>query len=175
MNKTSLIVFNFSVFLIMLWICIALQTSLLPLMLGPRVTIQMALVLITYVCLSREPMEALLFTVISTFSLGLFSTMLESIAIFTGIFLFLALRTLKSLAYSPTPVYFVWTSLAAIFSFHFISWITIAIFDYNAPSPRPLHWLLELLVTALFIRLLYMFFIWVDKRTKRLADPEFLL
>jgi hypothetical protein len=172
MNRTSWIVTNFAIFLILLLLAAAFQSSLLHWLIGWRATIQIVLVIFTYICLYRAPTEALVFTVLAFFGAGLLSNMLESLAIFSAICVFLALRTVRARVYSSNPVHFTWTALGAIFGFHFISWLTAEVFEPNPPRAMVIDWILEVLLTALFVRLFYASFIWLDRKTKRLTITE---
>lgn len=97
--------------------------------------------------------------------------MLTSLNVFNGLCLFVLIQMLRTRVYSPGPVYFTWTALAAVFGFHLISWLT-SLFEVRPVTPRPLDWLLEVLLTSLFVRVVYTFSLWVDKKTKRLSLSE---
>jgi len=150
----------------------SVQSSLLHWLIGWRATIQVVIVIFTYICLYRSPTEALLFSIVAFFSIGLMSNMLQSVSVFSAICMFLALRTVRTRIYSSSPVHFTWTALGAIFGFHLISWLTAEIFETNPPHAHVLDWVLEVLITSLFVRLLYVIFIWLDRQTKRLTIIE---
>ncbi len=159
-------------FLGLLLIAASVQSSLLHWLLGWRATIQIVLVIFTYICLYRNPPEALLFTFIAFYSIGLMSNILQSVSIFAAVCVFFMLRTIRTRIYSSSPVHFTWSALASVFSFHIISWLTAEIFEPNPPRAHVLDWILEILLTSLFVRLLYVIFIWLDRRTNRLTITE---
>jgi hypothetical protein len=171
MNKPSQIIFNFIVFFFLLLTAIVLQTSLFHWIITWRSTIQIALVLMTYICLYRGPLEALLFTLLGSYCLGLTSTMLQSVSIFSGMCMFIATQVVKNQIYSSSPVQFTWVALSNIFFFHVVSWVVSSIFE-GPPQLRPLDWILEILITALFTKILFAFFIFVDQKTKRIEVSE---
>lgn len=172
MNRPSQIVLNFFVFLSLFLLAASLQTSLFHWLIGEHATIQIALAIVTYICLYRNPPEALLFTILACYMMGLLTTMLQSIGIFAGVCIFLMIQAVRKQVYSSGHVHFTWTALAAIFLFHVITWMTSLIFEPIAPPFRPLSWILEILITALFTRLLYSLFVWLDQKTKRLTISE---
>jgi len=172
MNKTSWLVINFLTFLILLLVAAAAQTSLLHWVFGWRPTIQIGIVVLVYITLYRSPAEGLLFTVVACYCTALLSIMLVSLNIFAGICVFLLVQALRTRVFSQSPVYFTWTALGAIFAFHVIAWFTSLIFEVRTPSPHPLDWILEVLITALFTRVLFHFFCWIDRKTKRLSLTE---
>lgn len=170
MNKTWVIV-NFLIFLFFVIFFASIQSSLFHWILGWRPTFQIGFVFVVYVILSRPAFEGFLFTVLSCYCMGLLSVMWVSLNIFCGLCVFLALRMVRTRVYSADPVYFTWTSLAAIFGFYIVSWVT-SLFEVKPTTPRPLDWLLEILLTSLFVRLVYSFCIWIDKKTKRQTLTE---
>ena len=109
-NRTSWSVANFLAFLALLLITTAAQTSLLHWVFGWRPTIQMGVVILTYVSLYRNPTEGLLFVVLACYCTALQSIMLVSLNIFTGICVFLLIQALRTRVYSHSPVYFTWTA-----------------------------------------------------------------
>ena len=172
MNKTSWIVGNFLTFLVLTLIMATAQSSLLHWVFGWRPTIQMDIVVLVYMALYRGPVEGLFFTVLACYCTSMLSVMLISLNIFAGVCVFLAVQAMRTRVYSHSPVYFTWTALAAVFAFHLIAWLTSVVFESRTPSPRPLDWILEVLITALFTRVLFHFLCWVDKKTKRLSLTE---
>ncbi len=172
MNKTTWVVANFLTYVFLVLLAVALQTSVFPWLFGWRANIQVAVVLLTYICLYREPLEGGVFAVLTGYFLGLMSTMMLSISVFSCLCVFLALRTLKTRVYMPGHVYFTWTTLGAIFGFHFFSWLATFFFESQALHFGILNWILEILLTALFTRGLFHFCVWIDKRTKRLTLTE---
>jgi len=151
--------------------CASLQSSLFHWIIGWRPTVQLALVILVYICLTRPPVEGFIFVVVSCYCVGLLSVMLTSLNVFSGLCIFVVIQIVKNRVYSPGPAYFTWTALSAVFGFHFISWM-MSSFDVRPVAPRPLDWLLEVLLTSLFVRLLYNFCSWIDKKTKRLSLTE---
>jgi hypothetical protein len=172
MTRPSWIIINFFIFLCILLLAAAMQTSLLHWTIGFRTNIQIVIVIITYICLYREPVEAFLFVIIGCYLLGLLSTMYASAHVFAGVCLFVGLRAMRKQVYSSNAVYFTWTALASILAFHIITWLVVSVFDARKIRPKILDWILEILVTALFSRFLYLFFIYVDKKTKRFTVSE---
>jgi len=171
LNKTSWLVLNFSCFVLLVLISASIQSSLFHWVLGWRPTIQLSLVFLVYVCLTRPPIEGFIFVVVTCYCIGLLSVMLTSLNVFNGLCLFVLIQMLRTRVYSPGPVYFTWTALAAVFGFHLIAWLT-SLFEVRPVAPRPLDWLLEVLLTSLFVRLVYTFSLWIDKKTKRLSLSE---
>jgi hypothetical protein len=172
MNRSSWVFINFVCFFLLVILFISLQTSLFHKILGQRANIQAVLVVITYVCLSRSPGEALLFSALASFASGLISVMPDSLNVFSGMLVCVCLRGLKKLSYSPSPVYFNWTALGTVLGFHIFSWLTALIFETNPPPFTLINWILEILLTALFTRVIYVFCIWLDHKTKRLTLSE---
>jgi hypothetical protein len=172
MNRPSWLAANFLIYILLVLVAASMQTSLFHWVLGWKATIQIVLLLLTYICLYREPGEALFFTVLAGYCMGLLSTMMESIAVFGAVCVFIGLRTLRTRVYSPSHVYFTWTGLGSIFSFHIITWLTGVFFETHAPRPRVLDWVLEILMTALFARAVYVFCNWIDVKTKKVSVTE---
>jgi hypothetical protein len=172
MTRPSWVIFNFIFFMLLLLLAASLQSSFFHWAIGFRTNIQLVIVIITYICLYREPVEALLFTVISCYLLGLLSTMYSSTHVFAGVCLFLGLRATRKQVYGSNAVHFTWTALGAILAFHVITWLTTSTFDRRRIKPGILDWVLEILITALFTRFLYMLFIFIDKKTKRFTVSE---
>lgn len=172
MTRPSWIVTNFFVFFLFFLIAASAQASLFHWMLGYRANIQIALVMITYICLYRDPLEAFLFTCLGCYCLGLMSSMYASTAVFGGVCLFFALRTLRKQVYSSNPVFFTWTALSAILGFHVLTWLTSVLFDSRHLKTNPIDWILEIFITSLFAKSLYLFFIFIDKKTKRYTVTE---
>lgn len=129
------------------------------------------MIFIVYISLTRPPAEGLLFVTVSCYAIGLLSVMLTSLTIFTGLCVFLFIQVLRTRVYSPSPVYFTWTTLGAVFGYHLISWLT-SLFEVRPVTPRVLDWILEVLLTSFFVRAIYSFCIWIDKKTKRLSLSE---
>jgi hypothetical protein len=171
MNKTSWTIINFTTFYFLVLFSAAIQTSLFHSILGWRPTVQLALVFIVYICLTRSSFESFLFIILSCYTIGLLSVMEKSICVFSGTCIFLVIQTLKTRVYSSSHVYFAWTALGAVFGFHLISWIT-SVFFIRAVAPRPWDWIVEVLLTSLFVRMAYTFCLFVDKKTKRLSLSE---
>jgi hypothetical protein len=175
-NRTSWLIANFLSFMLLLMVSAGLQSSLLHWffhwMLGWRLTINFALVILVYISLYRNAPEALLFVALGCYVTGLMSVMLASINVFTGVVVFFLVRALRTRVYSSSPVYFTWTALGAIFAFHLIAWITSEAFEAHTPSPHPLDWILEVLMTALVARVVFATCIWLDIKTKRSTAPE---
>jgi len=172
MNKTSWLVFNFFVFLFLLLLCAAIQSSFLHWVFGWRPTIQGVVVILVYISLYRKPQEALAFIVLACFCTGMLSVMMTSLNIFAAVAIFLLIQALKARVYSPGPVYFTWTVLGGVLGFHLIAWLTSVIFEPRTPAPRPLDWILEVLITALFTRLFFHVLTVIDRKTRRSAYSE---
>ncbi len=172
MNKPSQVAFNFTAFLLLLLLAITLQTSLFHWILGGRPTLQIAILIITYICLYRSPVEALIFTVIGSYCLGLASTMLQSVAVFGGMCIFIVDQVIKKQVYSSGSVHFTWTALCNILIFHASTWIVTSVFESFPPQLRPMDWILEVLITALVTKIMYRFFIVLDQKTKRIEIGE---
>lgn len=172
MTRPSWIIANFILFLTLFLIAASFQSSFLHWVLGWKVNIQIVIVLLTYICLYREQFEALLFTVFACYFLGLMSTMYTSTTVFAGVCLWIGLRALRRQIYSSNAVYFTWTSLASILGFHLITWLTTIAFESRRLRMSPLDLLLEVLMTALFAKPLYLFFIFLDKKTRRYTVTE---
>ncbi len=172
MNKPSQISLNFFVFFLLLLLSAVLQSSLFHWIWAGHATLQLAICVITYVCLYRKPLEAFIFTLLASYCLGLCSSMLQSVAVFGGVCLFIFNQGVRSQIYNSGPVHFSWTALSNILVFHVSTWLVSSIFESSAPLLRPLDWCLEILFTALVVRSLYGFFIKVDQKTKRLEVGE---
>jgi hypothetical protein len=171
-NRPSWLVANFLIFFFLVLLSSAAESSFLHWIFSWRPTIQVALVFLVYISLYRAPAEGLLFVVLSCYCMGLESVMLQSACVFSGVCVFLLLQILRARVYSSSSVYFTWTSLGAILAFHIISWLTSVFLDTRAPSPKPLDWLLEVMLTALFVRLIYSLCLWIDQKTKRISITE---
>lgn len=172
MNRPSNIIFNFFIYVFLLLFAITLQTSLFHWLLGLRSTFQFAIVIMTYICLYRNPTEALIFMFFSSYCLGLASTMLQSVSVFSGMFIFIVTVFAKNQFYSSSPAHFSRMALSNIFLFHFVSWLVSTVFENTTPQFRPLDWILEVLMTALFIKILFILFQIIDEKTKRLEFSE---
>ncbi|MBK9293299.1 MAG: hypothetical protein IPM57_02475 [Oligoflexia bacterium] len=172
MNRPSTIIFNFVIYMSMLLLAISLQTSLFHWLIGSRSTIQIALVIVTYICLYRSTTEALLFTFLASYCLGLISTMLQSISVFATMVIFLFTMFVKHQLYTSNTTSFSRVALANILIFHVVSWVASGLFEDTTPQLRPLDWVLEILITALFVKILFIFFQKIDEKTKRLEFSE---
>lgn len=170
MNKTSSLIMSWSISTLLIIFFVALQTSVLRL--GLSATAQLVLVFVTYNCLFREPPEALAFTFLSTFVLGSVSVVPQSAAVFAGIVMFLGLRLTRSFIYASDPNHFFWACMATILGFHIVIWIVTNSFDRGAGGFRILNWLIELGLTAFFVRIIFIFLLWTDQRTKRSFPSE---
>lgn len=172
MTRTSWLLFNFLLFFFITLIALALQTTLLHQVFGNNGTIQIVLVIMTYICITRRPIEALLFTFLCCYSISLLSTILAGAAVFSGFSIFLILRFFRALVYTPSHVYFNWAALGAVFGFHIIGWILGWFFDPSPPSFLFIPWVLEVLLTALFCKLILNMCLWIDSRTHRAIPTE---
>lgn len=172
MNKTTQTSINFFIFFVFFLLAVALQSSMFHWIIRGRVTIQIALVILTYICLYRGIYEALLFSFLASYCLGLTSTILQSVSVFAGLSICFFNQTIKKQVYSSGQVHFTRVALGNIFFYHMISYILTMIFDSSPSQFRPLDWLLEALITALFVNMLYKFFIFIDQKTKRIEVSE---
>lgn len=172
MNSTSQKTLSFILYFIFFLFAVILQTSLFHWIIGGRSTVQLAIVIMTYICLYRGKYEAILFSFFASYCLGLMSTMAESVSVFSGLCLYFANRAIKKQFYAPGSTHFLRVAVANVFFFHFISFIVSYIFEPAPPLFRPLDWLLEVLLTALFIKTTYSFFVFVDQKTKRIEVSE---
>jgi hypothetical protein len=132
----------------------------------------MAICIMTYICLYRKSSEALTFVVLGSYALGLLSSMLQSVSVFGGVTLFILNSAIKKQLYNSGPVQFAWTALSNVLLYHISTWLISSLFEGQSPQFRPLDWILELLFTALIVRMLYAFFVFIDHRTKRIEMSE---
>lgn len=174
MNKTTQTSINFFVFFILALLAISLQSSIFHWIIGGRVTIQIAIVMMTYICLNRKLTEALLFSFLVTYCLGLITTVLQPVSVFAGFCLCFFSQAIKKQVYRPGISHFARVALGNIFFYHLISYVVTMITERSPSQFRPLDWLLEVLMTALFVPMLYRFFIFVDLKTKRIEASEVL-
>jgi hypothetical protein len=175
MTRTSWVVINFLIYIALIVCFTAAQSSVLHWIFGLHATFQMAIVVTTYYALYRSYFEALFFTYLAFYLIGISSMMHEGLAILTGVTLFLGLRAIRTRIYSSNPTYFTWTSLACVLLFHFISWTYSLMFENQSPRIHPMVWIVELLMTSLVTRILYAVFQWLDQKTKRASVSEIIL
>ena len=172
MNRPSWVIWNFVVFLFIFWIFAAFQSSVIHWLLGWHATPQLTIILLTFIALHRRSTEGYLFTFLACYSSGVMSTVLESVNVFAGTCIFLALTAARKQVYQGSPVHFTWSVMAAVFGYHLVMWMTNGIFDSVIPNFFVLDVVSEVLMTALLARVFLAFFIWVDRRTKRVAVGE---
>lgn len=172
MNKTSQTAFNFILFFLLFLLATSLQSSLFFWIIRGRATVQVALVILTYICLYRGTYEALLFSFLASYAFSLSTTIPQPVSVFAGLSICFFNQTIKKQMYSSGHVHFTRVALGNIFFYHLIGYILTMIFDNSPHQFRPLDWLLEVLLTSLFVRALYKFFIFIDQKTKRVEVSE---
>jgi len=172
-NRPSLVFFNFVIFWILLLLLAAFQTTALFWLLKGRLHFNLAILVLVYIIIYRKTTEGLVFTFLAGYTMGLMSSMMESIAVLACLILFFSIRVFRARVYTSGPVYFAWVALGSILLFHIITLVVGSSFEPNPPVRAPvLSWILEAFLTSLVVRPAYAIFYWIDIKTNRSAEME---